>query len=103
MKTNKSALRTLLLAAAGMAIATATPLFADSQLPIPDKGFKGEINTTWLNSTPYWPQRPTAPKGAPNVVLIMTDDVGFSAASVWGGPVNTPVQDTLAKEGLRYN
>ncbi len=92
-----------MLVAAGLVTGTCGYSFGDSQLPKPDKGFKGEMNTTILNSKPYWPPRYEAPKGAPNVVIIMTDDVGFSAGSVWGGPVNTPVQERLAKEGLRYN
>ncbi len=51
----------------------------------------------------YYPQEPEAPAGAPNVLLIMTDDVGFAASSTFGGPVPTPTFDQLAKEGLRYN
>ena len=46
---------------------------------------------------------PVAPKGAPNVLLIMTDDVGFAASSTFGGPVPTPTFDALAANGLRYN
>jgi len=55
---------------------------------------------------PHWktyPTPPKAPAGAPNVLLIMTDDVGFGASSTFGGPVPTPTFDALAKEGLRYN
>lgn len=52
---------------------------------------------------PVWPRNPEAPAGAPNVLLILTDDVGFGAASAFGGPVPTPVFDALAKGGLRYN
>jgi arylsulfatase A-like enzyme len=51
----------------------------------------------------YFPQRPSAPAGAPNVLLIMTDDVGFGATSTFGGPVPTPAFDSLARAGLRYN
>ncbi len=51
----------------------------------------------------YYPQPPRAPAGAPNVLLIMTDDAGFSSASTFGGPIPTPTFDALAKEGLRYN
>jgi arylsulfatase len=46
---------------------------------------------------------PKAPAGAPNVLLVMTDDVGFGASSTFGGPIPTPTYDELAKEGLRYN
>lgn len=51
----------------------------------------------------YFPQAAQAPKGAPNVILIMTDDVGFGSTSTFGGPIPTPAFDRLAKNGLRYN
>ncbi|QNA82658.1 arylsulfatase [Sphingomonas sp. So64.6b] len=50
-----------------------------------------------------YPERPKAPKGAPNIIVIMTDDVGFAASSTFGGPVPTPVFDALADKGARYN
>lgn len=52
---------------------------------------------------PPWPAMPTAPKNAPNVLLIMTDDVGFGASSTFGGPIPTPAFDELAAAGVRYN
>lgn len=52
---------------------------------------------------PEWPQPPKAPQGAPNIVLILLDDVGFAASSTFGGPAQTPVLDRLAARGLRYN
>lgn len=52
---------------------------------------------------PAWPDGPAAPKGAPNILVIMTDDVGFGAASTFGGPVPTPTLDALARSGARYN
>ena len=51
----------------------------------------------------HFPAAPTAPKGAPNVLLIMTDDVGFGSASTFGGLIPTPTFDELAAKGLRYN
>lgn len=51
---------------------------------------------------PGFPQRPTPPAGAPNVLIIMTDDVGFAASSTFGGVVPTPTFDRLAQDGLRY-
>jgi arylsulfatase A-like enzyme len=51
----------------------------------------------------HFPPTPTAQAGAPNVLLIMTDDVGFAATSTFGGAVPTPTFDALAKAGLRYN
>jgi len=52
---------------------------------------------------PQWPRSPSAPAGAPNVLVILTDDVGFGASSTFGGPIPTPTFDRLAKDGLRYN
>jgi len=54
-------------------------------------------------TTPQWPKGPQASKGAPNVVLILIDDVGFSATSTFGGEIATPTFEQLAKQGLRYN
>ncbi len=54
-------------------------------------------------SSAHWPTNSQAPQGAPNVVLILIDDVGFSATSTFGGVVQTPAFDQLAKQGLRYN
>jgi arylsulfatase len=51
---------------------------------------------------PSWPKSPEAPAGAPNILLILTDDVGFGASSTYGGPIPTPNFDALAKRGLRY-
>ena len=52
---------------------------------------------------PAWPVLPHAAKGVPNVLLIMTDDVGFGASSTFGGAIPTPAFDQLAKVGARYN
>ena len=52
---------------------------------------------------PAWPAAPVARADAPNVLVIMTDDVGFGSSSTFGGPVPTPTFDALAREGLRYN
>ncbi len=63
----------------------------------------GKVGLTYKTSTPYqvYPTRP--PAGAPNVVIVMLDDVGFGAASTFGGLIDTPSLDKLAAEGLRYN
>lgn len=55
------------------------------------------------SSAPRWPQIAVPPAGAPNVLLIMTDDVGFGSGSTFGGPIPTPTLDALARRGLRYN
>ena len=71
-------------------------------LPRPEQPFKGHIDRKAKDSQPDFPKEVQAPKGAPNILLIMTDDVGFGAASTFGGPVPTPMMDRLAKAGLRY-
>ena len=53
-------------------------------------------------SKPSWPPRIVPPKGAPNILLIMTDDVGFAAPSTFGGVIPTPALDRIAANGLRY-
>jgi arylsulfatase len=74
-------------------------------VPAPnDPPFKGKIGRTVSESVPYWPPQPTAPKGAPNVLFIVLDDVGFAALGCYGSPViKTPHLDRLAAGGLRYN
>ncbi|GAB3102394.1 arylsulfatase [Aestuariicella hydrocarbonica] len=74
-----------------------------SVLPIPAKAYEGKLEPTEDESTPMYPSPVKAPHGAPNILLVMTDDVGFASASTFGGPVPTPNLDRLASEGLRYN
>jgi arylsulfatase A-like enzyme len=68
-----------------------------------DAGFAGKVAMQRKDSTPAWPKPAQAPAGAPNVLLIMLDDVGFAAADGFGGPVPTPALDALAAQGLKYN
>ncbi len=93
-----------LLATASFALTTAfaLPALAQDVLPRPEQAFKGHIGRTVGDSTKDFPQEVKAPKGAPNILLILTDDVGFGASSTFGGPVPTPTMDRLANEGLRY-
>ncbi len=73
-------------------------------LPQPDFHFRGEVGRTYQDSDPaQFPQPVQPPKGAPNVVLILLDDVGFGQFSTFGGGVPSPTMDRLAAEGLRYN
>ncbi|RXV64578.1 arylsulfatase [Burkholderia stabilis] len=74
-----------------------------SVLPIPAAAFKGKVGITYQSSTPDFPAAVKAPAGAPNVLLILLDDVGFGAVSAFGGLVDTPELDKLAERGLRYN
>ena len=76
---------------------------ADHSLPKPAPIFHGKIDPNRDNSIPDWPGSATAAKGAPNIVVVLLDDVGFGAASVFGGPVKTPAIEQLAAGGLRYN
>src|SRR4051794_32088720 len=65
--------------------------------------FGGVIGTTWRESTPWWPE-PVRPRdGAPNVVMIVLDDVGFAQLGCFGSDIETPHMDALAAGGLRYN
>src|SRR5260370_40103066 len=73
-----------------------------SVLPRPEPPFKGHIGRTAKDSIKDFPQEVQAPKGAPNVLLILTDDVGFGASSTFGGPIPCPTFAPLAKNGLPY-
>jgi arylsulfatase A-like enzyme len=64
--------------------------------------FKGVIGKTLGDSKEAWTTPIKAPVGAPNVVLILLDDVGFGATATFGGVIKTPTFDTLASQGLRY-
>ncbi|MGQ7946570.1 arylsulfatase [Flavobacterium sp. WC2509] len=68
----------------------------------PDPNYKGVIGKTLADSKEYWIEPVKAPAGAPNVVWILLDDVGFGASSSFGGLINTPTFDVLANNGLRY-
>lgn len=68
----------------------------------PEQPFKGVVGKTLADSKEWWPEPVKAPAGAPNVVWILLDDVGFGAAHTFGGLINTPVFDSLANNGLRY-
>ena len=92
-----------LLAALTLAAVYALPARAQEVLPRPEQPFGGRIGLTAQDSVKDFPKEVVAPKGAPNILLILTDDVGFGASSTFGGPVPTATMDRLAKAGLRYN
>ena len=73
-----------------------------NNFPPPDPQFGGVIKDTAPDSKPYWPPTVVPPKGAPNVLLIMTDDQGYGVCSTFGGVIPTPALDRIAKAGLRY-
>jgi arylsulfatase A-like enzyme len=64
--------------------------------------YQGVVGRTLSESKEWWPEPVKAPDGAPNVVWILLDDVGFGAAGTFGGPIQTPTFDSLASNGLRY-
>ena len=72
-------------------------------IPEPDSPFGGKIGTTYKESTPDFPKPVAPPAGAPNVLLILTDDTGFGHAATFGGAAATPNLDRLAQSGLRFN
>lgn len=82
---------------------SATTNIDGKQLPPPDPKFGGVIKSGALQSTPWWAPRVEPPKGAPNVLLIITDDAGFGMPSTFGGVIPTPTMDRVAQNGLRYN
>lgn len=80
----------------------ATTTIDGKQLPASMQKFEGTIGRTTADSKPYWPARITPPRGAPNVLLIMTDDSGYGVPSTFGGVIPTPALDRIAQNGLRY-
>ncbi len=80
----------------------ATMTINGKQLPPPPMRFGGVIKESAKDSKPWWPPRVVPPKGAPNVLLIMTDDQGYGVSETFGGVIPTPAMDRIAKAGLRY-
>ncbi|MFC1882776.1 arylsulfatase [Thermodesulfobacteriota bacterium] len=65
--------------------------------------FKGKIAESYAESKEWWPTSPKPPVGTPNAIILLLDDTGFAHLSSFGGLVETPNMDNLAKDGLRYN
>lgn len=97
--------RTIILALASVAFAASfvVPAVAQEVLPMPEPAFKGKIGKTYKDSKSDFPKPLQAPAGAPNVLIVLLDDVGFGHAATFGGAVATPTLDRLANGGLRYN
>src|SRR5664279_1544034 len=81
----------------------ATITINGKRLPEPAPKFGGVIKIKASESKPWWAPRVVPPKGAPNVLLIMTDDCGFGSPATFGGVIPTPALDRVAKNGLRYS
>ena len=81
---------------------SATTTVDGKYLPSTPPEFGGVINMSAKDSKSCWPPTVVPPKGAPNILLIMTDDQGYGVSSTFGGVIPTPAMDRLAKAGLRY-
>jgi arylsulfatase A-like enzyme len=94
----------IVMAALGGPFASCAAAQDRTVLPVPIPDFAGKIGETYKDSTPDWtPALPLqAPKGAPNILMIVLDDVGYSQLGSYGGPIETPNLDKLALSGLRF-
>jgi arylsulfatase A-like enzyme len=68
----------------------------------PYAGFGGTVGRVFATSEPWWPAQPTPRKGAPNIIVMMCDDLGYSDLGCYGSEIPTPNIDQLAGEGVRY-
>jgi arylsulfatase len=81
---------------------SATTTIPGNQIPAPAPKFGGVIKENATDSKPWWPPTIVPPKGAPNILLIMTDDQGYGVSGTFGGVIPTPALDRIAAAGLRY-
>src|ERR1700710_2712324 len=81
---------------------SATITIKGDQIPTAPPKFGGVIKENSKDSKPWWPPTIVPPKGAPNILLIMTDDQGYGVSGTFGGVIPTPALDRIAKAGLRY-
>ena len=88
----------------GEKVAPSTPhAILSDILPLPEPRFQGIIGTTYSDSQADVIAAPSAPAGAPNVLLILLDDVGFGQTSTFGGPAQTPTLQRLLQMHPRKN
>ncbi|MFN4143355.1 sulfatase-like hydrolase/transferase, partial [Aestuariivirga sp.] len=80
----------------------ATTTIAGDRLPALPPPFGGVIKERGSDSKPWWQPRVVPPRGAPNVLLILTDDQGYGVSGTFGGVIPTPAMDDIAAQGLRY-
>src|SRR6266404_4183834 len=99
-------------AVVGSCIGLSTPALAQNApppsggsvvLPVPQPRFGGVIGRKSRESKPDFPKAVTASEGAPNILLILTDDTGFGASGTFGGPIPTPSLERIHQDGLCYN
>ncbi|MCX5520325.1 arylsulfatase [Kaistia defluvii] len=81
---------------------SATQTIDGRYIPSPPLPFGGVINPDAAASKPFWPPTVVPPAGAPNILLIMTDDAGYGVSGTFGGVIPTPALDRVANAGLRY-
>ena len=88
----------------GLAFVVAVAASAQDVLPFPAPPMGGKVGPTMQESVHKWREAPShLPENAPNILIVMLDDVGFGQASGFGGEINTPTLSRLAKEGIAYN
>jgi arylsulfatase len=80
-----------------------SPTSKEDILPPNEPAFSGHIGETYKTSVAAWPQPTRAKSDAPNVLIVMFDDLGFGQSSAFGGPVNMPNVERLASSGARFN
>ena len=68
----------------------------------PYAGFEGSVGRIFSTSEPWWPQPPTAAEKAPNIIVMLADDLGFADLGCYGSEIDTPELDALAANGVRY-
>jgi arylsulfatase len=75
---------------------------ADSDPTRAYAGFRGRVGRTFAGSEGWWPPRPAPPPGAPNVIVMIVDDLGYSDTAPYGSEIETPNLEALARRGLQY-
>src|ERR1044072_3761933 len=83
--------------------ATAVAIAREVSMAGSTKPFGGKIDKTVAGSPRWWPTAVKPPEGAPNILVVLFDDVGFSDFGCYGSQIKTPTIDKLAAEGLRYS
>ena len=91
----------VLIGFAGIASAQATLDRTSLPIKAPPRPTYSELDVRNVETPPFF--KVTAPEGAPNVVIVLIDDLGFGSTTTFGGPINTPTLDKLASDGLAYN
>ncbi|WP_439102971.1 arylsulfatase [Congregibacter sp.] len=88
----------------GISALSSVPVFAQDVLPFPAPPMGGSVAPTMQESVHKWRETPSyLPEDAPNILIVMLDDVGFGQAGAFGGDINTPTLSRLAEEGIAYN